>query len=148
MRAIRMTAKKAGTCTTCRKAITTGQPIYWQRGAGAYHVNCDSAAAAQEQYDRQSGKAIVGPCWKCKSPAGRFRSRGPATPVYCDRCDAIDAFMRDLSAADRANILHGATNQEAWDRAAAAYDHSQHVPAVDRFDMDYEDSCARSCGLI
>src|SRR5260370_31868116 len=30
-----------------------------------------------------------GPCWRCKAPAGFFRPRGAATPVYCDACAAI-----------------------------------------------------------
>ena len=29
-----------------------------------------------------------GTCWRCKDPDGWFRSYGPATPVYCDKCEA------------------------------------------------------------
>ena len=33
-------------------------------------------------------RAPDGKCWDCGSPEGYFRSRGAATPVWCDRCAA------------------------------------------------------------
>jgi hypothetical protein len=63
-----------------------------------------------------------GACWKCRSPNGFFRPQGAATPVYCDGC------WRAVQAAD-------------------PEDHTPYVHRTDRTDLDYEDQCARACGL-
>jgi hypothetical protein len=75
MRAIRMTAKRAGTCTNCRKAISPGQAIYWQRRAGAAHVDCQTAAYQSLVCTACSGK---GGDWKgvpCRSCDGTGSKR-------------------------------------------------------------------------
>ncbi len=44
MRPIEMTAKKSGTCLECCNAIKKGQRIFWARGRGAWHVDCQNAS--------------------------------------------------------------------------------------------------------
>ena len=43
MRPRRMTARKSGKCKACGRAIEPGDPIYWCRGQGAWHVDCGTA---------------------------------------------------------------------------------------------------------
>jgi DNA repair protein RadD len=42
---ISLTAKFPGTCKSCRGRIQVGQQIYWIKGGGAKHANCDAAKA-------------------------------------------------------------------------------------------------------
>ena len=39
---------------------------------------------------RPDGRPVKpdGKCWRCGDADGWFRSYGPATPVYCDACEA------------------------------------------------------------
>ena len=39
----KMTSRKTGTCTECKGAIEPGDSIYWARGRGAWHANCETA---------------------------------------------------------------------------------------------------------
>jgi hypothetical protein len=55
MRTIKMTAKKSGTCTSCRQAIKPGQTIYWSKGAGASHVYCETQNDNSGIEDRACG---------------------------------------------------------------------------------------------
>ena len=41
-----ITAKFPGTCRGCMRRIVPGQQIYWIKGNGARHANCDEAAGA------------------------------------------------------------------------------------------------------
>lgn len=68
--------------------------------------------------DRRLNPGPVGNCWECQSPRGYFRNQGAATPVYCDECHA----------------RHQATNPDF-------------SPYIDAVDAQYEDDCARRCGL-
>lgn len=69
MKAIRMKAKKAGTCTACQKSINVGQTIIWQRGAGARHYDCEQA------------RISTALCTVCKGAGADFRN------VPCRSCD-------------------------------------------------------------
>jgi hypothetical protein len=68
----------------------------------------------------------VAPCWSCNDAAGKFRSYGPATPVYCDACEArirpttLDYKLRHNSSSHEDSICG---------------------------DLAYEDQCAAACGL-
>ena len=39
-------AKFPGTCRGCMRRIVPGQQIYWIKGSGARHANCEEAARA------------------------------------------------------------------------------------------------------
>ena len=41
-----ITAKFPGTCKGCRRRIAVGQQIYWIKGEGAKHADCDAARSA------------------------------------------------------------------------------------------------------
>lgn len=73
-----MYSKYAGECRTCGESFPKGEPINWSRAGGAVHVVCPRSRAENQ----------TAPCWDCKSPGGRFRRYGAATPVYCDACEA------------------------------------------------------------
>ena len=71
-------------------------------------------------------------CWRCDAPEGFFRPFGASTPVFCEACyrmarehqDRTGYFPPDSQAALRARPSE-----------------------PDRSDLDYEDQCARACGL-
>ena len=68
MRTIRMTSKKAGTCTECKCAIVPGQSIYWSRGNGARHVDCQSTKYAASRCSSCDGAGALWnnrPCPQC-----------------------------------------------------------------------------------
>lgn len=69
MRLIRMTAKKAGTCTNCHGPIHPGQRILWARGVGAAHVDCTTAKYLESQ------------CSCCNGSGRRWNG------VDCGACD-------------------------------------------------------------
>ena len=80
-----------------------GQAIYWRRGAGAHHADCETA------------RLTASMCTSCKG-AGALWNNAP-----CRVCDGTGArAIQELAAKP---------------------------VAPDRFDMDYEDACARACGL-
>ena len=81
----RLTAKYSGTCQQCRNPIEIGHAILWARGY-TKHVDCQAIARLSRYSEWLRG--VVGPCWACKSPNGKFRQYGAATPVYCDECEA------------------------------------------------------------
>jgi len=75
MRTIKMTAKKAGTCRNCGKPIAIGQSIYWARGAGAVHANCETAAYTSSNCTACNGS---GRTWRnddCPVCGGSGRSK-------------------------------------------------------------------------
>ena len=43
MKTRRLRAKYPGRCADCDGPICIGDPIFWKRGAGAQHVDCESA---------------------------------------------------------------------------------------------------------
>ena len=69
MRPRKMRSKKPGICQQCNGEITPGQLIYWARGQGAWHVNCQTSALLAEQ------------CTACKG-SGRRWNNAP-----CPQCD-------------------------------------------------------------
>ena len=78
----------------------------------------DFLAALERAIDRAEGvRRPVGACWVCQSPDGFFRTRGAASPVWCDACAAR------IDAEEKAAIV------------------------ADRFDMQVEDNMRDSCGL-
>jgi hypothetical protein len=90
MSAYTMTAKYNGRCD-CGGKVRRGDTIQYSRAlrrvtgcssCGTHDKGDGDACAAHAM----SQGAIVGPCWDCKAPAGRFRSYGASTPVYCDTC--------------------------------------------------------------
>ena len=87
-----------------------------------------------------------GACWNCSEQSGFFRNEGPATPVRCDACQDKVVYFRGLPYAEQERyrtLAHGTELtpvQLAWTNRPAK-------PHVDRFDMDYEDRCAETCGL-
>lgn len=57
---------------------------YWYCPRGSYLPD-----ALEKYVDKENGyRRPDGPCWICKDPAGFFRARGAATPVWCDKCAA------------------------------------------------------------
>ena len=108
-----MQSKYPGTCRKCNASVQRGDVIgYHGRGAGITCRKCSGIPADRDP------DAIVGPCWECKSPDGKFRCYGAATPVYCDACESrIRPTTTDWK------LRHG-----------------------DRSDMAYEDQCAAACG--
>lgn len=91
--------------------------IVWEgRGRPVRHATCP-----------RDHDAVVGPCWECKAPEGKFRNYGAATPVYCDACEArirVNTFDSRL----RASMNCSHEDRECGDLA-------------------YEDRCAAACGL-
>jgi len=56
-----ITAKFAGTCTACKRAIAPGQSILWARGAGSRHANLSDCQAAQALAAVQVAAQAVAP---------------------------------------------------------------------------------------
>jgi len=85
-----ITAKFPSTCAGCNGAIAKGDRIEWTRGRPARHANCERAEVSHMNAESDAATwTRTAACWKCKSPDGRFRSYGAATPVYCDPCEVI-----------------------------------------------------------
>jgi DnaJ-class molecular chaperone len=67
-RTIKMSAKKNGTCRNCDKPIRIGQQIYWARGAGAVHCNCEMARLQDTLCTACNGAGVKwnnAPCQVC-----------------------------------------------------------------------------------
>jgi hypothetical protein len=118
-----MVSKFPGVCRKCNASVQRGDTIgYHGRGYGISCGKCAGVAPARDP------DAIVGACWECKAPEGKFRCYGAATPVYCDACEArirpttLDWKLRHPEA-----------------RKSVRY-----VP--DATDIAYEDACASACG--
>lgn len=54
----KMTSKKASTCVECGKPILPGNSIYWARGRGAWHVNCQTASYANSNCTSCGGSGL------------------------------------------------------------------------------------------
>lgn len=60
---------------------------HWWKATGIY---ADFSDALAKLIDRENGvRRVDGACWTCKAADGYFRRYGAATPVYCDKCQAI-----------------------------------------------------------
>ncbi len=144
MRSIKMTAKKGGTCTTCHGAILPGQSIFWQRGAGAHHVNCEHAANVASMCTACSGSGRRwnnANCTACDGTGSRKVqdfARAGGHPAPCPQCNGKGHDNQDMpcGACD-------ATGRKA-NRDAKIAEYERDVMGVD---MAYEDDCARRCGL-
>lgn len=113
-----MVAKYAGKCR-CGRKVAPGCSIVYDYETRAI---CSCSACQGEQ----AAGAIVGPCWACGAPEGRFRAYGAVgTPVYCDACEET------TRAADMAR------HPERYGRR----------DRPDASDLAYEDQCAVACGL-
>lgn len=124
MRAKRILAKYSSTCPNCSGPINPGQSVWWRRGAAATHADCNAARfAADQEHERTRADRQ---CHTCPSTSARMYSPGPYTVVACPDC---------------------------WERWKLEHDAGPHRPPTsalnvpDRFDMAYEDDCARRCGL-
>jgi hypothetical protein len=106
-----MTAKFAGRCR-CGAKVSKGSTIDYDRSLRAVTA-CPACRVDPDVMPR----GIVGPCWTCNDPSGKFRSYGVSTPVYCDACE---------------------TKARARDRARWQ---------PDPVDLAYEDQCAREAGV-
>lgn len=74
--------------------IPAGQHWWRRRVTGA----ADVLGAIQKELEpkRPDGRPVKadGQCWACGDPDGWRRNYGPATPVYCDRCEAESRALR------------------------------------------------------
>ncbi len=74
MRPRKMTAKRAGICRQCPEPIEPGDPIFWARGSGAIHQNCETARLRHDQCTacRGAGCSWNGtPCRQCDGTGSR-----------------------------------------------------------------------------
>ena len=80
---------------TCLK----GHGFRWSPGRGEWwRQRIAGAADVVAAIDRLLNPGRPdGACWKCQSPYGRFRNRGAAAPVWCDKChqEVLAAEMAD-----------------------------------------------------
>lgn len=115
-----MNSKFPGVCRDCGAQVQRGSTIgYHGRGAG---ISCSRCIGKAEP----AANPVVGPCWECKAPEGKFRQYGAATPVYCDVCETrIRPTTFDYK-------LRHAKPGKSEDYACS--------------DMGYEDRCAEACG--
>ena len=119
--------------------------FWWRnRVSGA----ADFIGALRIMLDREAGiRRPDGDCWVCQSPEGFFRAEGAATPVRCDACQAVVVYWQNLSAGERDKWKAAAQTTELTAPQLAYTNRPQTRPTVDRFDLDYEDSCKAACGL-
>ena len=78
MKPRKMTSKKAGTCTHCGEPIVPGSQIYWQRGAGAWHTDCETAAMVDAMCSACGGSGARwnnAPCTQCDGTGARTVQR-------------------------------------------------------------------------
>lgn len=74
MRAKKMTAKREGTCLECDGPIVPGHPIWWQRGRGAWHVDCQTASYTADNCTACNGLGAQWnnrPCPACDGTGSR-----------------------------------------------------------------------------
>jgi DnaJ-class molecular chaperone len=78
-----MTAKYKGTCTACKGEILPGDKIYWSRGGGASHVNCQTAKYRNSQCTACGGSGLMwnnAPCRACDGTGQRKMQEASRTP--------------------------------------------------------------------
>ena len=87
----RIRAKHTGTCRDCGSAIKPGDSIWWQRGQGARHVDCETARLRESGCPACSGRGCAWnnrPCRSCDGTGSRtvyeFAKSGghPRKPGY------------------------------------------------------------------
>src|SRR5262245_24934489 len=130
-------------------AILKGAGFRWQRfDASWYRRSIHGAADFLLALERRCNPGRPdGACWDCKAPDGFFRPYGAATPVYCDECHNARVYWESLSKEERERW--GKLSQGAELPAfKLAYTNRPRPDTSDRSDLDYEDECARACGLI
>jgi len=119
--------KYGGVCRSCGGTVARGAGSIYKTG-GVWLLRCGRCVAVANGTAAPAG--VVGPCWVCKDPAGKFRNLGAASPVWCDACfeseRAKTAGVCNVRFSRRDNSSHE-------DRACG--------------DLAYEDQCARACGL-
>ncbi len=113
MKTRRLRAKYPGRCADCEGPICIGDPILWKRGAGAQHVDCESAKRAARR--RADG------CPTCDG-YGALANNAP-----CQACDGTGS--REVY--DRARVVAGEWSKRAispfvtgtvWPRTQAGKD--------------------------
>ncbi len=70
----RIRAKYAGKCRDCGGEIRVGDSIYWQRGQGARHVDCETARLRDDVCPACSGHGASWngtPCRCCDATGSR-----------------------------------------------------------------------------
>ncbi len=95
MKTRRLRAKYPGRCADCEGPICIGDPILWKRGAGAQHVDCESAKRAARR--RADG------CPTCDG-FGAFANNAP-----CRACDGTGS--RDVH--ERARVVARESSKRA-----------------------------------
>lgn len=102
----------------------------WSPAGGEWWRNRTTGAAdVLDRIDRllRPKDQPDGACWKCGAP-GRFRNRGAAAPVFCDRCaaepegDATPRPEEDVPVCPRcgqANDSNGEVCPDCWAEQAA-----------------------------
>jgi len=74
MRPRKMTARKAGTCRQCGEPVLPGQMIFWARGQGAWHCDCQTANLTADQCTACKGSGMRwnnAPCPMCDGTGSR-----------------------------------------------------------------------------
>ncbi len=74
MRTVRMTAKKAGKCRQCNSAIEPGDLIFWRKGHGAWHVDCEASKLRHTGCTNCGGSGLLwnnAPCRQCDGTGSR-----------------------------------------------------------------------------
>ncbi len=72
------------------RSLMKGAGFRWSPAAGCWwRRGVNGAADFITALERKLNPGRPdGVCWRCKSPNGFFRPRGPAAPVHCDACHA------------------------------------------------------------
>ena len=118
MTARRMTAKHAGTCRQCKGGIEPGDAIYWAKGSGAIHVDCETARLRDTVCTNCNGAGVLWhnrPCLACDGTGNRKVQEFAKLPP------------------EQRHPVPQHDNSGVEDRACS--------------DLAYEDRCAEQCGL-
>jgi hypothetical protein len=105
MRPRKMISKKQSKCRQCGKPIEPGQQIFWARGEGAWHVDCETAQLQATVCTSCQGKGRRwnnAPCLACDGTGSRdvqeFAKKGGHPRK--DNSSAEDACCGDLAYED------------------------------------------------
>ena len=123
----KLIAKYPGACRQCGKTIEPGDSILWARGAGAIHVDCETARLRHTLCMNCSGAGVLWnnrPCGACDGSGQRDmqmrqQAQGAAEAERCRQDNSAARLRLD--------------NSSAEDRECG--------------DLAYEDQCSRACGL-
>ena len=95
MRTRQMTAKHSGNCTEYAEGIESGDAIYWSRGRGARHVDCETARLRNTVCTSCNGAGSRwngAPCQSCDGTGSREVqefARAGGRPSRCWKCRQI-----------------------------------------------------------